>query len=112
MEKLKKNNDFQKVYNFGKKSYGYYSLIFFIKNNLPYNRCGFVVSKKIGNAVCRNRIKRLFREFYRCNQKNIKQGYDLIFVGKKNAGKEFKVLKYQEMENDLQKIFKRSNLKV
>lgn len=28
MEKLVKNNEFQKVYNFGKKSYGYYALIF------------------------------------------------------------------------------------
>lgn len=112
MEKLKKNSDFQQVYNFGKKYYGYYSLIFFIKNNLEYNRCGFVVSKKTGNAVCRNRLKRLFREYYRNNEDKIKQGYDIIFVGKKNAGNKFKELKYQEMSDDLHKIFKRSNLKI
>ena len=110
MEKLVKNEQFQKVYNFGKKGYGYYSLIFFAKNNLECNRCGFVASKKIGNAVCRNRIKRLFREYYKNNEKNIKTGYDLIFVSKKNAGEKFKELKYQEIENDIKKVLKKSGL--
>ena len=110
MENLKKNAEFQKIYNSGKKNYGHYSLVFYSKNNLEYNRCGFVASKKIGNAVCRNRIKRLFREYYRLSEANIKIGYDFIFIGKKNAGEHFKTLKFQEMKKDIDKIFKKSNL--
>ncbi len=110
MDKLIKNAEFQKVYNYGKKNYGYYALLFYKKNNLEYNRCGFVTSKKIGNAVCRNRIRRLFREYYRNSAENIINGYDFVFVGKKNAGDKYKELKYQEMKKDIDKIFKKSNL--
>lgn len=110
MEKLVKNAEFQKVYNYGKKTYGIYSLVFFLKNNLEYNRCGFVASKKIGNAVCRNRIKRLFREYYRSSEDKIQKGYDVIFVGKKNAGEKFKELKFQEMKEDLDKVFNKAKL--
>ena len=110
MKTLKKNNEFKIVYNYGNKSYGYYSLVFFKKTNNNYNKMGFVVSKKTGNAVCRNRIRRLFREYYRENEERIKKGYEIIFVGKKNAGKVYKNLKYQEMKKDIDKIFKKSNL--
>ena len=68
MNNLKKDREFQLIYNSGRKSFGYYSLIFFKKNDQNLKRCGFVVSKKTGNAVCRNRLKRLFREYYRNEQ--------------------------------------------
>ncbi|MDP0488925.1 MAG: ribonuclease P protein component [Fusobacterium sp. JB020] len=110
METLKKSKEFKLIYNYGKKSYGYYSLVFFKKTKNKNNRMGFVVSKKIGNAVCRNRIRRLFREYYRENQERIKKGYEIIFVGKKNAGNVYKNLKYPEMKKDIDKIFKKSNL--
>ena len=104
MNNLKKDREFQKIYNSGRKSFGYYSLIFLKKNDNNLKRCGFVVSKKTGNAVCRNRLKRLFREYYRNKEHLIKDGYDIIFVAKKTAGEKFKSLKYQDMERDLNKV--------
>lgn len=110
MNNLKKDREFQIIYNSGRKSFGYYSLIFFKKNNMNLKRCGFVVSKKTGNAVCRNRLKRLFREYYRKYEEQIKDEYDIIFIAKRTAGEKIKTLQYQDIEKDLLKVMKNSKL--
>lgn len=110
MNNLKKDREFQLIYNSGRKSFGYYSLIFFKKNNQNLKRCGFVVSKKTGNAVCRNRLKRLFREYYRKYEEQIKDNYDIIFVAKRSAGEKIKILKYQDIERDLLKVMNHNKL--
>lgn len=106
MNTLKNNREFQNIYNNGKKCFGYYSLIFFIENNLEYSRFGFVASKKIGKAFCRNRIKRLFREYIKQNIDKIFKNYDIIIIGKKTFGEKINILKYNDIEKDLNKIFK------
>ncbi|WP_321329556.1 ribonuclease P protein component [uncultured Ilyobacter sp.] len=108
MNKLKKNEQFQNIYKTGIKAFGYYSLVY-IKTNKKNsdNEVGFVVSKKTGNAVCRNRLKRLFREYYRLNEEKLKKSYDIVFIAKRTAGVKVKTLKYYEMEKDLNLIFKK-----
>lgn len=106
MNKLKKNREFQNIYTLGKKCFGYYSLIFFQKNGLEKSNFGFVASKKTGKAHCRNRIKRLFREYIRLNSEKLNDSYDVILVGKKNFGDNIDKLKYKDIEKDLNKIFK------
>ena len=48
-------------------------------------RIGITVSRKVGNAVRRNRVKRLVREIWRRNKYSLPQGYDLVFVAKRSA---------------------------
>lgn len=110
MNTLKKNREFQNIYTSGKKCFGYYSLIFFNKNTLDKKRFGFIASKKTGKAHCRNRIRRLFKEYIRLNLEKINDNYDIIIVGKKNLGDNIDKIKYMDIEKDLNRILKISRI--
>jgi len=51
-------------------------------NGLEGIRCGFVVGKKIGGAVSRNRARRLIREALRHRLPLLKPGYDLVWIAR------------------------------
>ena len=82
IDKIKNNKDFTSIYNNSKKVYTRYAIIFISENKNKKQRFGFVASKKTGNSVKRNRIKRLFKEFVRNNIEKFKNNSDYIFVGK------------------------------
>ncbi|WP_309398195.1 ribonuclease P protein component [Cerasicoccus maritimus] len=50
----------------------------------PCRRLGVIASKRVGNAICRNRCKRLLREVFRLNQEALPEHCDVIFVARKD----------------------------
>ncbi len=79
---LNENKDFRRIYAKG-KSYVSSSVITYVsKNRCKQIRVGITTSKKIGNAVQRNRARRLIRESVRHLAEDIKDGYDFVFVAR------------------------------
>jgi len=94
MDSIKKSSDFALVAKYGDRWFSDSFIIQILKkeNRLEEDsRFGLVVSKKLGNAVTRNFVKRRFREVIRiCFPVNIK-GYDIVLVGRKSSqGRDFK----------------------
>ena len=63
-------------------------------------RLGITVSKKVGPAVTRNRVKRLVREAFRVRKALFGEGLDLVFIAKKSAD----VATYDEVASDVERI--------
>lgn len=94
---LKLNSDFRRVYARGKSAVSPRVVLYCRKGRQAQNRVGFTVSKKLGNAVTRNRVRRRLREIVRLNAGQMKQGYDLILVARSRAVD----AEYQKLEADV-----------
>ena len=85
-ERLLNRKDFVNLNRLGKRYHTAHFIINFKENSLGIIRLGITVSKKTGNAVTRNRIKRYIREFFRSNKTYFPQGHDIVIIAKKGAG--------------------------
>ena len=79
---LKSNSDFRRIYARGKVYTNPALVVYVMKNRAGICRIGITTSKKIGNAVERNRSKRVIRAAFRSLKNEVENGYDIIFVAR------------------------------
>lgn len=84
-ESLKKNHQFQFVYQNGKSYANKYLIMYVKENSMNGNRIGISVSKKVGNSVVRHRVKRLIRESYRLHESIFNSGLDIVIIARQSA---------------------------
>lgn len=105
---LKKNYEFRKVLSKGKYYAGQYVEAIILKNEKSENYLGIAINTKIGKAVERNRIKRLFREVYTKLESNLTDGQSIVLMWKKKQSTENAT--YNNIKKDIQAIFDKANI--
>lgn len=79
---LKSNGDFRRLYNRGKVVTDPALVVYYSKNRAGICRIGITTSKKIGNAVERNRSRRVIKAAFVSLVKDIEPCYDFVFVAR------------------------------
>jgi ribonuclease P protein component len=83
--RITKTREYRAIYDAGLKVNSENFVLFGRENNLAHHRLGLTVTRKIGGAVVRNRIKRLFREAFRKSSAAIPNHFDLIVNAKRSC---------------------------
>ena len=79
-ERLKTREDISRVFSSSAKVSCTGAKLVYNENMLEFNRFAVTLVRKYGNAVIRNRSKRIVREIYRNLKFNIRKGYDMVIV--------------------------------
>jgi ribonuclease P protein component len=84
-DRILKRQDFIRLAQRGHKTQNQHFIAKFYQNDLKRPRLGITVTRKVGNAATRNRIKRLTREFFRLNRHKLDGSWDINIIAKSTA---------------------------
>lgn len=103
-DRLLKRHQFLFLSKFGKKEQNKFFIVSHKKSDKIH--LGITITKKVGKAVFRNKIKRIVREFFRLNKKNLEKQLDIVIIAKKEIAK----LNSKEISFYVKDVFKKAKL--
>ncbi len=95
---IKKNEEIQQIIYKNNKKINIYFILYYVKNNLSYNRYCVSVSKKIANSVNRNKAKRVIKDLLMKNYFN--NGFNCVIIIRKSCLD----AKYETIQNNLRDL--------
>lgn len=102
--RVRRSGDYQRAFQAGRRVHGRFFTLIVAPNGASTPRLGIVASRKVGNAVVRNRVKRLIREvFRRTVDSGASLGVDLIVIPKPG----FLDVSYDTLQKDFNGTFRR-----
>ncbi|MDR1065824.1 MAG: ribonuclease P protein component [Clostridiales bacterium] len=100
---LKKTSDFKRVYGNGKSLANRSLVMYVLRNGQDYNRLGVSVSKKVGKANVRNKVRRRIKESYRLTESALPGGADIVIIARVAA----KSALFAEIDRSVKDLIKR-----
>jgi ribonuclease P protein component len=108
-DKILKRREFLQLKRCGKRIQDRNFIIIYSDGRYEKSRIGITVSKKLGNAVKRNKIKRLIRENFRMNRDKIAEFMDINVIAKKKAGEISADMVFKSLDGIFNQIPRREN---
>jgi ribonuclease P protein component len=81
--RVRNRSEYAHLRRFGRKTHRPHFIVYCLPTKSGPTRLGLTVSRKVGGAVQRNRVKRLVREFFRQNRCRIGPGFDISIIAKR-----------------------------
>ena len=106
VNRLKKRYQFNYVYKSGEHFSSEHLVLYVSSSKTKSIKVGFAVTKKIGHAVVRNKIRRRLREIVQKQLQSLKQNFNIIVVAKESVSE----ASFEKLTLELTKLFKKANL--
>jgi len=106
INRLKKRYQFNYVYKSGEHFSGEHMVLYVASSKTKNIKVGLAVTKKVGHAVVRNKVRRRLREIIKKQVPNLKQNNNIIVVARDNITE----ASFEKLSNEFLKLIKKANL--
>ena len=106
INRLKKRYQFNYVYKSGEHFSGEHMVLYVASSKTKNIKVGLAVTKKVGHAVVRNKVRRSLREIIKTQVPNLKQSYNFIVVARDNISE----ASFEKLSYEFLKLIKKANL--